>query len=49
MASEKEKKENEVTRNHFQNIGQKRTLHAIEAQIEQERRKITIKISRKID
>lgn len=37
MASEREKKETEVSRNHFQNVEQRRRLHAIESQIERER------------
>ena len=39
MASEREKKENELSRNRFHNLGQKRTLNAIDAQVEKERRK----------
>lgn len=37
MASEREKKETEVSRNRFHNIEQRRRLHAIETQVEQER------------
>jgi len=40
MASEREKKENELSQNRFANIGQRRTLHAIDAQVERERRKV---------
>ncbi|CAF0950735.1 unnamed protein product [Adineta steineri] len=39
MTSEREKKENELSQNRFVNVGQRRTLHAIEEQIERERRK----------
>ena len=41
MASEQEKKETELSRNRFFNDGQRRTLHAIEAQVERERRKVS--------
>lgn len=37
MASEREKKETEVSRNHFHNVEQRRRLHAIETQVERER------------
>lgn len=37
MASEREKKETEVSRNRFHNVEQRRKLHAIESQVEQER------------
>ena len=37
MSSEREKKEAELSRNRFYNLGQRRTLHAIEAQVEKER------------
>lgn len=40
MANEQEKKETELSRNRFGNDGQRRTLHAIEAQVERERRKV---------
>lgn len=40
MASEREKKENELGRNRFFNGGQKQRLHAIESQVERERQKV---------
>jgi hypothetical protein len=40
MASEREKKENELSRSRFHNLGQKRTLDAIDTQVERERRKV---------
>lgn len=40
MASEREKKEAELGRNRFYNVGQRRTLHAIDAQVERERLKV---------
>jgi hypothetical protein len=40
MASEREKKEVELGRNRFLNVGQRRTLHAIDAQVERERLKV---------
>ena len=40
MASEKEKKETELTDSRFRNDGQRRTLHAIDDQVEKERRKV---------
>ncbi|CAF3214390.1 unnamed protein product [Rotaria socialis] len=39
MASEREKKENELSRNRFVNGGQKQRLHAVEAQVDRERQK----------
>ncbi|CAF5106148.1 unnamed protein product, partial [Rotaria magnacalcarata] len=39
MASEREKKENELSRNRFINGEQKQRLHAIEAQVDRERQK----------
>ncbi|CAF1133715.1 unnamed protein product [Rotaria sordida] len=39
MASEREKKENELSRNRFHNVEQKRTLHAVDTQVEHERQK----------
>ena len=40
MTSEREKKENELSRNRFVNVGQRRTLQAIDTQVERERRKV---------
>lgn len=40
MASEREKKENELTRNRFANVGERRTLHAVEIEVERERQKV---------
>ena len=40
MASEQEKKEAELSRNRFTNVGQRRMLHAVEAQVETERLKV---------
>jgi hypothetical protein len=40
MASEREKKEAELGRNRFDNVGQTRRLHAIDAQVEKERLKV---------
>jgi hypothetical protein len=40
MASERERKEVELGRNRFLNVGQRRTLHAIDAQVEKERLKV---------
>jgi hypothetical protein len=40
MASEREKKETELGRNRFFNVGQRRKLHAVEAQVEKERLKV---------
>jgi hypothetical protein len=45
MASEQEKKETELSRNRFANDGQRRTLHAIEAQVDRERRKVRERMS----
>ncbi|CAF4648755.1 unnamed protein product [Rotaria sp. Silwood1] len=39
MASEREKKETELSRNRFHNVEQKRTLHAVNTQVEYERQK----------
>ncbi|CAF2959691.1 unnamed protein product [Rotaria sp. Silwood2] len=39
MASEREKKEIELSRNRFHNVEQKRTLHAVDTQVERERQK----------
>lgn len=43
MAGEKEKKETELSRNRFHNTGQRRTLHAIDTQVERERQKVIVK------
>ena len=40
MASEREKKETELSRNRFLNIGQRQTLHAVDTQVERECRKV---------
>ena len=40
MASEREKKETELSGNRFRNDGQRQTLHAIESQVEREQRKV---------
>lgn len=40
MAGEKEKKETELSDNRFRNEEKRRTLHAIESQVERERRKV---------
>jgi hypothetical protein len=40
MASEREKKETELSRNRFHNVAQRRTLHAIDTQVERERQKV---------
>jgi len=46
MASEREKKESELSRNRFYNVGQRRKLHAIDAQVELERQKVIKKTNR---
>ncbi len=43
MASEREKKETELGRSRNQNVEQRRKLHAIDAQVERETRKVKIK------
>lgn len=49
MASEKEKKETELGQNRFRNDGQRRTLHAIDSQVERERRKVDSSEGKEID
>lgn len=44
MANEREKKEVELGRNRFHNVGQRRTLHAIDAQVEKERLNVKLKL-----
>ena len=42
MASEKEKKAIELARNRFQNLAMNQTLHAIDTEVEYERKKVRV-------
>ena len=40
MGGEREKKENDLNRSRFDNVKERRKLHAVDAQVERERRKV---------